>query len=402
MKMVLEGIRVLEWGVFMQAPIAARILGSLGAEVIKLEQPGVGDRSRGVTEWRGLTLEMPDGRNAFYENHNRNKKGIAIDIKKPQGREIIYRLVEKSDIFVTNWLSEQAKGLGMDYDTLRKRNPRIIYGAGSGYGPRGPLANKGALDLLAQARGGLMLATGEPGSPPLMGIDGLADDIGAFSLASGLVAALYARDRWGIGQKVESSLLGTVIRSQRWFLENYYMTGFWPGRLDRKKQANPLYSQYECKDGRWIIFAELSSQRVWGDFCRAIGKPELETDARFQDELRRKENCEELISILDKVFASKAYDEWDKILDNFLHSPINKVTEVEFDPQVTENRYVTNFDDPIAGTLKVVGLPFELSETPSQDRSRAPELGEHTEEVLIDICGYTWDDIAAFQSQEVI
>jgi crotonobetainyl-CoA:carnitine CoA-transferase CaiB-like acyl-CoA transferase len=268
------------------------------------------------------------------------------------------------------------------------------------------LGQKAAVDTIAQAKSGIQFATGDPGSPPVMAIDSIADDMAAFALAFGLVVALYARDRLGIGQSVDCSLYGSMIRLQRWALDNYFLTGDYSGRADRGREVNPLFNRYRCKDDRWIAIAERDPQTTWPVFCTALGLQELGKECRFEGPVeKRREEGARIISILDEVFATKTYEEWEKQLNtagDFIFSPINKAIDVGSDPQALENRYVDIFDDPNLGQVKTVGLPFLLSETPWADTSRAPELGQHTEEVLMDICDYSWEDIGKLKMQGAI
>jgi crotonobetainyl-CoA:carnitine CoA-transferase CaiB-like acyl-CoA transferase len=405
---LLGNIRVLEWTIYQQGPIAGVMLGDLGAEVIKIEQPGVGDPGRAVRAIRGKSLPKLEGdRNAFFETMNRNKKSITVDLTKPKGKEIICRLVAKSDVFITNLRRTVVDRLGIDYETLRGYNPGLIYAAGNGFGFEGEDADKPAFDPVAQARSGFMFSVGESNMPPLIGPSGLADQAGGSFLAYGILAALFHRERTGEGQMVTSSLLSSMIWLQDLELSYTLIYGqeFQIPRATRRKALNPLSNSYQCADGYWFHFCMLQSQRFWHDFCTALGIQELEHDLKFNSPETRAENCEELISILDRVFASKSCGQWIDIFENysdFNYSFVNTVAEAAKDPQVIANKYITQLDHSTLGRINVVGPPLSLSRTEVKPRSPAPEFGQHTEEVLIEIGDYTWEDINLLREEEII
>jgi len=394
--------------VYQQGPIAGVMLGDLGAEVIKIEQPGIGDPGRAVRAIRGKSLpEMAGGRNAFFEAMNRNKKSITVDLTKQKGREIIYRLATKSDVFIVNLRKNVVDELGMDYETLYRYNPRLIYAAGNGFGFEGDDANKPAFDPVAQARSGFMLSVGESNMPPLIGPSGLADQAGGSFLAYGILAALFHRERTGEGQMVTSSLLASMIWLQDLEFSYTLLYGqeFQIPRANRQRALNALSNSYQCADGNWIHFCMLQSQRFWHDFCIALGIQELENDPKFNNPGKRADNCQELISILDRVFAGKSRTKWIDILDkysDFNYSSVNTVGEAAKDPQIIANKYITQMDHSTLGRINVVGSPVSLSRTEVKPRSPAPEFGQNTEEVLIEIGGYTWEDINQLKDEQVI
>jgi crotonobetainyl-CoA:carnitine CoA-transferase CaiB-like acyl-CoA transferase len=278
------------------------MLGDLGADVIKVEERIGGDPGRGMTKLSGI--DMSDKPNFYFEANNRNKRGLTVDLKKPEGREIVYRLVETADVFVHNFRKGVADRLGLGYAELKKRNPRLIYATATGYGPEGPESGDPSFDQLGLARSGIMFAAGEPDMPPLAIAGGIADQMGAIMLAYGVLAALLARERFGVGQAVDGSHLGSMMALQGLSVSARLMWGFAIPRMPRKYQANPLWNHYECKDGRWICLGMLQPDRYWTDFCRAVGRPELGTDERFVDLRVRAANAGAAIEILDAVFAT--------------------------------------------------------------------------------------------------
>jgi len=405
MKDVLEGIRVLDFSIWQHGPFASVLLGALGAEVIKIEQPISGDPGRGMRSIVGSPVQMPGDRNYYYEACNLNKKSISLDLKKSKGRDVLYELVKKSDVFIQNFRRGVANRLGADYKTLSQYNPRLIYATASGFGPRGPQKGSPSFDYIGTAASGLMTTVGEPDWPPSYPAGGLADQGGAIILAFAILTALLARERLGVGQEIETSQLGSMIAWQGLNVMSALLMDRELPTHRRKKARNPLWNHYLCADDRWLSLACLQSDRYWPDFCNVLGIQELEKDPRFEDMSRREENCEELIKILDKIFFTKKREEWMKALRDggeFIFSPINTIPDLAGDPQVLASEYIVDFDHPVYGPIKVLGFPVWLSKTPAKVRSAAPELGQHTEEVLIEICGYSWDEIGELKDQQII
>jgi crotonobetainyl-CoA:carnitine CoA-transferase CaiB-like acyl-CoA transferase len=400
----LSGIRMLELGVYQNGPAAGYMLGDMGAEVIKIEDRVRGDYGRGTSSLWGLSVEHK-GVNLFYETPNRNKKSITLDLKKEKGREVLYRLVEKADVFCTNFSKKTIANLGCDYEILCKFNSKIIYARTSGYGGRGPETDLRAFDVVAQARSGLMEQTGEANGPPATITGAVIDQLGATMLAYGILAALVARERTGIGQEVETSMLGSAIHLQAMSVNQACIIGRPFSRHNRLRARNPLANYYQCADGKWILFSELQSDRFWTDFCNAIGTPELATDSRFATSSARRENFVECIEILDRVFKTKPRNEWMQILrekgGGVVCSEVYLLTDLPRQPQVMENEYIVGYDHPVLGKVNLVGFPVSFSKTPASIVSKAPELGEHTEEILLE-WGYTWEDIEALRNEEVI
>jgi len=400
----LEGIRVLDWTIWQQGPVCSAMLGDLGAEVIKIESREGGDPGRGLLRMSGLDLGKRP--NFYFEANNRNKKSIALDLKKPEAREVVYRLAAVSDVFVQNFRHGVAGRLGLDGAALRARNPRLIYASATGYGPRGPDAAEPSFDHLGLARSGIMLAAGEPGMPPLAIAGGVADQMGASLLAYGVLAALFARERLGVGQDVDASHLGSMLMLQGLSVSSKLMMGFAIPRLPRDRAGNPLWNHYRCADDKWLALAMLQPDRYWAHFARALGRPELATDPRFADLRARAQNAEACVAILDETFASRPRAAWLEILHespgDFIFTVVNSVDDLVDDPQVRANDYVVDFEHPSFGKTAMIGMPVGLSETPGGIRLPAPELGQHTEELLTGLLGYSWDEIAALRAAGAI
>ncbi|MBM3133074.1 MAG: CoA transferase [Chloroflexi bacterium] len=405
MGMALEGIQVLDWSQWQQGPIASMLLGDLGADVIKIEERTGGDPARGAIRVGGnFVAKNLMQRNPYFEIGNRNKRSIALDLKKESARRIVYRLVERADVFVHNFRPSAAERLGVDYETLVKHNPRLIYAQSSGWGAKGPDKDAPSFDPAAMARSGFWSLLTEPGREPNYPQGGIADAMGGIMTAFGVLAALVHRDHTGEGQKLDASILGGMAYLVGYPLTIYTMAGFPPRFIPRKNPWNPLYTQYRCGDDRWLALVLIPPDKYWARLCRAIGLQHLEKDPRFDSLDNRQKNAAELIAILDESFAAKPSDEWLKILKaNDLPAwRISTIEEFASDPQTLANEYVTEYDHPVWGKIRTMGFPVNLSRTPCSIRREAPELGQHTEEVLTELLGYTWDDIARLKDEQAI
>jgi len=402
----LEGIRVLDWTQWQMGPWAAAMLAELGAEVIHIENPVTGDHGRGLGQ-AGLS-DLPQGKTAYFEINNRGKKSIALDLVKEEGKEVIYRLVRNSDVFLNNFRQGVPERLKLDYETLCKYNPKLIYAAASGYGPKGPDSQEPAFDVVGLARSGIMTMIGGPDDPPLNITLGIADQMGAIMTAYGIMTAIVARERFGIGQKVDASHLGSMMALQGLGIgmQLYYRPDspkyFKP---DRKAARNPLWNQYQCKGGEWIMLGMLQPDRQWGLICKGLGMEYLENDPKFDNADSRRENSRELIAIMDDIFKKKSVHEWMRTFKetgDIICTPVQSIADLENDPQVLANDYIIDQNHEVIGPVKVLGMPIQLSKTPGFVKCEAPEFGQHTEEVLKEVGGYTWEEISELKEKEVI
>jgi crotonobetainyl-CoA:carnitine CoA-transferase CaiB-like acyl-CoA transferase len=403
MTMPLDGIRVIDWTIWQQGPVASVMLADLGAEVIKIEERVGGDPGRGML--RSAGLDFRDRPNFYFEANNRNKKSLAVDLKKPAGVEIVRRLADRADVFVQNFRKGVAERLGLGAAVLRARNPRLVYASATGYGPEGPESDAPSFDYLGLARSGIMLAAGEPDDPPLAIAGGIADQMGAVMLAYGVLAALLARERTGTGQEVDASHLGSMTWLQGLGLAARLMLGRAIPRQARRWATNPLWNHYRCADDRWIALGMLQPDRYWTRLCEVLEIPEAARDERFATMAARMANAGDCVALLDETFARRPRAEWVRRLaegGDFIFSIVNAVDDLPDDPQVLANQYVTTFDHPTFGPTQVVGIPVRLSATPGQLRLPAPEFGQHTEEILTDLLGYSWEEVARLRDSEVI
>ena len=340
---------------------------------------------------------MGDRPNFYFEANNRNKQSIELDLKKPEGRDVVCELARKSDVFVQNYRKGVNERLGLDYKSLKELNPQLISASATGYGPEGPDSGEPSFDYLGLARSGIMNAAGEPDMPPLSLAGGIADQMGAIMMAYGVMTALVARERHGVGQEVNASHLGSMMMLQGLSVSARLMMGFALPRPPRSRAGNPLWNHYRCQDDQWLSLGMLQPDRYWADFCRAVGRPEMADDERFAEMSSRSQNAEAAVALLDEIFASKPRDEWMKILregeGDFIFTLVNNVNDLPDAPQVQANAYIVDFDHPQHGTIQMLGMPVRLSETPGSIRSPAPEFGQHSEEILLDL-GYDWDAIS--------
>jgi len=394
----LDGIRVLDWTIFQQGPTAAALLADMGADVIKIEEPR-GEPARGLMKMYGIEVPM----NFYYQNQNRGKRGIILDLTKEKAREVLFKLIEKSDVFVTNLRYRFVKKLGLDYEVLKKHNPKLIYALSSGYGTKGPDADLPSADFAGQARGGLWsISMSEDLKPVPLG-GGFADEVGGLTTAYGILLAIIARERTGEGQMIEASLLSGQIEIGRLQLQSYLMTGTLPPPSSIKMLNSLLWNIYKCKDDKWVCISVLQTDKVWPQFCKVLGKEEWEKDPRFENQQVRGENIDELLPTAKEIFLARTRNEWVKRLTevDIAAAPVNDYADIAKDPQVLENEYIVEIDDPIYGKVKVPGIPVKLSKTPGKVTKLAPELGQHTEEVLMEILDYTWDDLMKLRDEEV-
>jgi crotonobetainyl-CoA:carnitine CoA-transferase CaiB-like acyl-CoA transferase len=397
----LNGVKVVEMTMFQQGPVAGMRLGDLGADVIKIEAK-TGDPARKFMSIIGAMSGLK-GNNYYFEHNNRNKRSLVLDMKSEKGIEIFLKLIDTADVFLNNMSIEAPIDLGIGPDDLLARNPRLIYAQASGWGRKGPDADDLSFDYTGIARSGLMMCAGERDTPPAQILPGMGDEIGALMCAWGVTAALYAREKTGKGQVVDTSLMGSVIAMLGLLMEAPAVLGQEFGRELRVTAGNPLYNHYRCKDGKWIVVAHLDPNRYWAKMCKATGIEQLQDDPRFNSIEARGKNAKELVAIFDERFALRTRDEWIKILkeEGCIYTPVQSPLEVSNDPQALANHYFIGVQHPDWGAIKMVGFPWDFSETPAQWRCKAPDFGQHSEEILSEI-GYNKDSIAKLKEEDII
>ena len=400
----LAGVRVLDWTMWQFGPVAASMLGDMGADVIKIEALD-GDVGRAVARMESADAGLPAGRNAYFETCNRSKRGIAVNLKTGEGREIAHKLVEGADVFIQNFRKGVAERLDMDYETLKKINPKLIYASASGFGPEGPDAELPSLDGCGQARAGLMMSSTPPWARHPVSVRGApSDQIGGITLCLGILSALWARESKGVGQKVEVSHMSSTMWLQGLAIGMNLLAGQHMPALDREAVRNFMYNIYKCRDGSWLRISNPQPARYWKPFVEALDIEWILEDPTLEGAQDGTAGSPELLRIIEDTFASKTFKEWDSIFRRygFIYAKVQTIEELPDDPQVIANDYITGFDHPTIGPIQVCNFPVAFSETPATIRSGAPELGEHTESVLIDELGFDWTDIEKFQNAGAI
>ena len=401
MSLALEGIRIIDLTTWQQGSGGPGLLADLGAEVIKVERPIVGDPARGVTM---SPLEADRPVRSLFEAANRGKRGITLDFKSDEGREVLYALIETADVVAMNFRSGVAARLGVDYATLSTRKPDIIVASTNGLGPDGPEANRGLFDIMGQARSGLMKLLSDPDQPTrYVGPWGLSDQTAAVMFATSILTALVARSLHGVGQEVSVSQLGSSIAWQTLPLHAYLFTGEQPSPRPRKESRTPLFNLYRGSDDLWFCLSCTPPDAYWTRLCSALEREDLATDPRFADNPTRTENAAALVSELDAIFATRPRHEWMERLETHevIANAVQEYADLLNDPQVRANRYIDEVEHPSMGRMSVVGCPIKLSETPSRGPAIAPEFGQHTEEVLTEL-GLEWSEISELREKGLI
>ena len=393
MTRALPDVRVLDVTQVMAGPFCAMLLCDMGADVIKVESPA-GDSSRRMAGARG-------GDSASFNAVNRGKRGIVIDLKAPGGPDVLRRLASDADVFIENYRPGVLGRLGLDYSALRKLNPRLIHASISGYGQTGPASHKGGFDLVAQGVSGLMSVTGEPDRPPVkVGVP--LTDLGAGLFAAcGILAALHARERTGVGQHVDTALVDAGVALSVWEATELFSRGVVPRPLGSAHRMSAPYQAVRCADGYITLGA--ANDRIFRRLAGLLGHPEWLGDARFESDSGRVENRAVLADCIERVTSEQTRAYWLERLEahDIPCGPINDYREVMQDPQVRAREMVVETRHPTLGVLPTLGTPIKLSGTPLTPGRPAPLLGEHTDDVLGG-AGYGEQEIAALRAAGVV
>ena len=395
MSLPLSGIRILDLTLIMAGPYCTLILGDLGAEVIKIEKPGVGESSR----------EMPphffEGQSAYFIAMNRNKKSMTLDLKSETGKRIFCDLAKKSDVVIDNFRPGVVKKLGIDFATLKQMNPRIICCSISGYGQTGPFRDRPAFDLVIQARGGIMSYTGEPGQMPVRMGAPMGDLSGGVFASQGILAALYQREKTGRGQQIDISLVDCqtsllTYRAQFYLVGNEIARPVGSGHVS----AHPIRA-FRTKSFDVVIDANTES--IFAELCDAIGRPGMAQDEKFNSRENRLRNKEELYAILEEAFLGKTGEEWLDLLEKRIPiAPINTIDKALADPQTLSRNMVVEVEYEGKKKLKILGNPIKMSEVEQEVFKRPPYLGEHTEEILRELLNYSPEQIKDIKNGKVV
>ncbi len=390
----LEGIRVIDFTQAMAAPFGTMNLGDMGADVIKIEPPVTGEPTR------DLSSIAQNGHSATFMTMNRDKRGLTVDLKQPDGVAIVKRLAKTADVFVQNYRPGVAERLGLGYEALRAVNPRLIYCSVSGFGGTGPYAPRGGYDLIAQGMSGVISVTGEEGAPAKSGVP-LSDLCAGLFAAYGILCALEHRERTGEGQLVDTSLLEAAMALTVWEATEYWVTGKAPKPLGSAHRLTSPYQALRAADGYFTAGA--NNDKLFEALCRAIARPDLLEDARFTTRGARMEHRSALIEAIEKTTVGETRAHWLERLDRegVPAGPINSYAEALADPHTLARRMVVDLMHPGAGPIKALGIPVKLSETPGAVDRAAPLLGQHTNEILIEL-GYTDEEQRALKAQGTI
>lgn len=399
----LSGVRILEVASHVFVPIAGAVLHEWGADVVKVEHPETGDPYRSLVTM-GLH-STHNGIDASFQLTNRGKKSVSIDLKKEEGRELLYRMVKDYDVFLTNIRPDARRRLEIDVEDIRAHNPDMIYVRGSGYGVRGPDVQRGGYDAAAYwMRSGIGAAlTPAESAMPVMQRPAFGDVMGGLTIAGAIAAAMYRRLATGETSIVDVSLMGMGMwQLQPDITHAGQNLDAKPRVYDRKATWNPLSGPYKTRDGRFIHLNMLEGDRYWPDVCMLVGRPDMIDDPRYVDMPARKANARECVEALDAIFASHDYAEWCEILKpaKGVWAPMQTPLEVRSDPQVAPNGYLADVEMANGTMLSLVTSPAQFDEVPGCPL-RAPELGEHTEEAMLGL-GLSWDEIGALKDRGVI
>ena len=401
MAKALEGIRVVDLTVWFQGPVSAQYLADFGAEVIKVERPQGGDQGRGVRSIK--SLEVGDW-NQYFLVINRNKKSMAIDLKKPEGQEILYRLVEKSDVFLSNLAPEMLEAWNLSYEKLAAINPKLVYATNTGYG-RFSKVSKPSFDMTVQALTGVMARLGEPGEPPIYLGMGSGDAYGGIMSALGIVLALYQCRRTGKGQSLDASLYGAQLYLAARHLQAY-LAGDGASALQhsRREVENALWNLYPTR-GKWVYVCEPNEDARYTALCTALGRPAALADARFADAAGRRQHHSALIAAIEAATLGHGHEDLMKAFAGagIVASPVNNFADVVRDQQAWQNRYfMKTWCEEVQREVDIRGLPVTLSKTPGEVTSLGPQLGQDTELLLMDLLGYEWEQIEALKAKGAI
>lgn len=371
----LEKLVVLDLTRVLAGPYSAMMLGDYGADIIKIEQPGVGDDSRAYGPFIGKE-------SAYFMSLNRNKRSMTMNFKEPAAKELFKKMVAKADIVLENYRPGTMENFGLGYDVLKEINPRLIYAACSGFGATGPYKLKPAYDVIVQAMGGIMSITGQEGGEPTRPGASIGDIIAGLFTTIGIGMALYHREVTGEGQKIDVGMLDCQVAVLENAISRYFASGVAPAPLGNRHPSITPFEPFTASDGFVIVGA--GNDRIWARLCNLLGREELIADHRFVSNLDRTNNEKELKVILDAEFKAKTIDEWMALLEEagIPCAPINTVDRVVKDPQIIAREMIVEIEHPVAGKMHIPGVPIKMSATPGSVDTPAPLLGQHTDEIL--------------------
>lgn len=391
----LEGLVVLDMTRVLAGPYTGMILADMGADVLKIEAPGHGDDSRAFGPF-------VKGESVYYMSLNRGKRSMTLNLKSPEGKEILKELVKKADVLLENFRGGTMKKLGLDYDVLKEINPRLIYSACTGFGMTGPYNHDPAYDVIVQGMGGIMSITGQAGGEPTKVGASVGDITAGLFSTIGVLIALYNREKTGKGQLVDVSMLDCQVAILENAIARYTNAGVSPKPIGNRHPSITPFQSLPCKDG-YVIVA-VGNDHLWEKFCEVIGRPDLFADERFKTNPLRTENVDALTVELNKTFKTKTMDEWLHLIKaaGIPVGPINDIARVMKDPAVIARDMIVTTHHPVAGDIEMAGVPIKLSDTPGDVERPAPMLGQHTRELLKEFLGLDDQKIDALYEDKAL
>lgn len=395
MSLPLSNIKVLDLTRVLAGPYATMMLGDLGADIIKIERPGTGDDSRGFGP-------HVNGESAYFMSINRNKRSMTLNLKEEKGRAILLEIIKEVDVLVENFRPGTMEKLGLGYEELKAINPRLIYAAISGFGHSGPYSQRAAYDGVVQAMGGIMSFTGDEGGKPTRVGPSIGDLAAGLFGTIGILGALVDCNESNKGQKVDVAMLDCQVALLENAIARYVVSGDVPKPAGNRHSSIVPFEPFETSDGEIMIAA--GNDGLWQKLCVAINHSDLAEDDRFTSNPKRNENYSLLRPILAETIRKHTTEQWQETLDQagVPNGPINTIDKVVEDPQVKARDMIVEVDHPVAGKLKMPGIPVKMSETPGEVRMPAPTLGQHTGELLAELLGYDIEKLSALQDENII
>lgn len=393
--LALEGIKVLDLTKVLAGPYSTMILADMGAEVIKVEVPITGDDSRAFGPF-------VNNESAYFMSINRNKKGMTLNLKSEEGKKIITELIKWADVIVENFKPGTMENMGLGYENIKEINENIIYASCSGFGHSGPYMYRPAYDAIVQAMGGIMSITGAEGGEPTRVGASIGDMIAGMYTANGILIALFNRERTGKGQKVDIAMLDCQVSILENAIARYFITGVVPEPIGNRHPSITPFETFDTKDGKIMI--AIGNDNLWKKFCNTTKREELALDEKFKTNDSRTKNYSLTKNAVASILKEQNTEYWLELFEKegIPATEINKINKVVTNPQVLARNMIIETEHPVAGKVKMAGTPIKLSRTPATVRMPAPVLGQHTEEVLIDILGLSKDKIAELKNNGVI
>lgn len=400
----LQGLRVVDLTRVLSGPFCTMLLADLGAEVIKVEEPVVGDPARGNGPFITEPGEGGITHSTYFMSINRGKSSVAIDLSKDKGKEILLDIIKSADVVIENFRPNTAKKLGVDYESIKPINPQVVMASISGFGQTGPYSSRPALDVIVQGMGGFMSITGEAGGGPIRAGTSIGDITAALFTTVGILAALREREVSGEGQYIDISMMDCQVAILENAFSRYFSQGEIPQRIGTRHPSATPFQAFKTADGYVVVAIMGGSTEQWPLFCSAIEHPELMDDPRYGTGWDRTQRYEELIPVLESAMITKTTEEWVEILSalGIPVGPVQDIAQVSNDPQILERNMIVNFEHPSLGAMKTTGNPIKFSRTDISPSMISPNLGEQTNEILASVLNLTSHQLEQLRGDEII